>query len=191
MFNAGSFKELSSLSYSCPSSRLPYEFPGWDEHPKQYSPACRGWFQEQAERPNQNIYTSPYTFFSVVPKIGVSYCAPVRQQQGAAVKFKGAYCQDRVTRSELAHYFDLGESTASDFFLVFSEDEEYAKQGWDNWRGKNVSEESNIRKGIDTNEQHIVGLLKTYDPDSTRQVSNVTSLTVQENKARLYSGDFL
>ena len=88
----------------------------------------------------------------------MSYCAPIRELTDEEVKFKGAYCQDRVTKGELGDYFDISGNEANEFFLFFAEDEEYEKQGWDNWRGKNVSEESNIRKGIDLNEKYVLGL---------------------------------
>ena len=49
---------MTSESYQCPASVLPFKYSAWDE--KWYSPVCRGWFKDSFAAGNRGIISDPY-----------------------------------------------------------------------------------------------------------------------------------
>ena len=49
---------MTSESYKCPESMLPFEYSNWNE--KWYSPVCRDWFKESMSAGNRGMISDPY-----------------------------------------------------------------------------------------------------------------------------------
>ena len=83
---------MTSESYQCPASVLPFEYSGWDE--KWYSPVCRGWFKDSLSAGNRGIISDPYMMAGFNNTIGITPCMPLLDGTGKEPIFKGALCQD-------------------------------------------------------------------------------------------------
>ena len=90
--------------YSCTAEKLPFdEFPGWDD-PLQFSPVCRGWFENSKLRPKQNYFTPAYLFANE-PIMALSACAPVFNEDFSESDIYGTSCIDINPQGDLNQFF--------------------------------------------------------------------------------------
>ena len=74
-FSGYFYHEMSSKSYHCPASELPFSYPDWN--PKWYSPLCRGWYKASKTAGNRGIISDPYMMAQVDNAIGITPCMPI------------------------------------------------------------------------------------------------------------------
>ena len=83
---------MSSDSYNCPISALPFEHEAWN--PKFYNPVCRDWFKDSVRAFDKGIISDPYSMAQGDNLYGITPCMPIledRQRYGQ--RFFGALCQ--------------------------------------------------------------------------------------------------
>ena len=118
-FSSLFINELNITDYFCPVDLLPYEYPDWNE--KWYSPVCRGWYQEQFKKQDQNIITDLYIYADGI-EYGVTTCAPILRKTESISEFFGAFCLDVTPGGDLNNYFDFGEDKFQASYLLFNID---------------------------------------------------------------------
>ena len=98
-------KPMSSKSYNCPSSEMPFDYENWN--PKWYSPVCRDWYQDAEKAGNRGIISDPYMMAQRDGnEIGITACMPIQEQPDLdqEPEFFGAICTDNFLTDDIKFF---------------------------------------------------------------------------------------